>query len=379
MKRKLVSLGLAAALLASLGGCAVTTPATVGRIGEVEIPAGIYLLTQYNAYSTVANLVELGEGETTTDVKAVLAAEANGAIGDEEVTASGKEYLARLTLRGLEYYAAVETTFAELGGSLDEETIAAVEANADSLWETNGDLYAANGISEETLKNYLLLDEKMDQILRIQYGDDGLTPVADSEYTDFLQNECYYIDSIEFPLIDYNTYTFADEDTTADIEALAADCAKDLNAALAPAKDGDATMAAMTDAANTYLPQAFEAMGATFNEEETAFYAMSGLYTPSALLGYDDSEGGNAITDPLDEADGDWVSANTGMMVMVGRKVDPLGREKLEDLKANYDLLSEVKGTDLQNDLYAQGAALAHELDQGAMDTYKASNIKRSL
>ena len=35
-------------------GCAIRTPATVGHIGSVEIPAGIYLLAQYEAYSTAA-------------------------------------------------------------------------------------------------------------------------------------------------------------------------------------------------------------------------------------------------------------------------------------------------------------------------------------
>ena len=49
MKQKFISLGLALAMLLGVAGCNITTPATVGTIGGVEIPAGIYLVAQYNA------------------------------------------------------------------------------------------------------------------------------------------------------------------------------------------------------------------------------------------------------------------------------------------------------------------------------------------
>ena len=31
------------------------------------------------------------------------------------------------------------------------------------------------------------------------------------------------------------------------------------------------------------------------------------------------------------------------------------------------------------DELYAEGAAMEHQLDEGAMNTYKASNIKREV
>ena len=52
IKTKLFSLGMAASMLLALGGCAMSTPANVGSIGGVEIPAGVYLLAQYNSYNT---------------------------------------------------------------------------------------------------------------------------------------------------------------------------------------------------------------------------------------------------------------------------------------------------------------------------------------
>ena len=57
-------------------------------------------------------------------MKAVLKAECTGTINGEEVTTDGADYVARLTLRSLQYYAAVEKKFDELGGTLDEAATA---------------------------------------------------------------------------------------------------------------------------------------------------------------------------------------------------------------------------------------------------------------
>lgn len=43
------------------------------------------------------------------------------------------------------------------------------------------------------------------------------------------------------------------------------------------------------------------------------------------------------------------------------------------------DLLTAMKSDDLQNQFYADGAALAHNLDEGAMKTYSASKIKKNV
>ena len=114
MKQKFISLALAVMLLLGVTGCAMSTPASVGSIGGVDIPAGIYLLAQYNAYNTASGAAKLATGETASNVKAVLKAECTGTINGEEVTTDGADYVARLTLRSLQYYAAVEKKFDEL-------------------------------------------------------------------------------------------------------------------------------------------------------------------------------------------------------------------------------------------------------------------------
>ena len=215
IKTKLFGLGMAAAMLLSLAGCNLSTPASVGSIGDVDIPAGVYLLAQYNAYNTASGLAELATGETANDVKAVLKAECTGTIGDEEVTATGAEYVEKLTLRAIEYYAAVETKFAELGATLEDAATSEVADSVDSMWESNGDLYEANGIGKSSLQAYLLNAQKASTILTLLYGPDGSQPVTDAEYTDYINNDCYYIESVQIPLVDYSSYTMADDDQNA--------------------------------------------------------------------------------------------------------------------------------------------------------------------
>lgn len=377
IKTKLCSLGMAAAMLLALAGCNLSTPSSVGTIGGVEIPAGVYLLAQYDAYNTASSLADLATGETANDVKAVLKAECTGTIGDEQVTATGEEYIARLTQRALEYYAAVEQKFADLGATLEDAARSAVEDSVESLWSTNGDLYEANGIGKQSVQAYLENAQKASTILTLTYGPEGSDPVSDAEYTDFLNNECYYIETVQLPLVDYTTYTMADDDQKSTIMDLAAACAEELNRT---ATGETAGSAAVYEAASTYVPQAMEALGATMESaEQAAYYVGAQLYTPDDLASYG-GDGYNNLTDPLDAvALNQWTTIDLGTVVLAARRVDPLQTYTVEDLTGMYDLLTALKGEELQNQFYADGAAMEHALDEGAMRTYSASKIKKEV
>ncbi len=381
MKKKFISLGLALAMLLGVAGCNITTPATVGSIGGVEIPAGIYLLAQYNAYSTAASNADLATGETSNDVSAVLKADVTGTIGDEEVTTDGADYISRLTLRTIEYYAAVEAKFDELGATLEDAATAEAAESADSMWESNGDLYEANGISKDTLEKYLLNAQKAQVCMEMIYGENGQQPVTDAEYETFLQEECRYIDSVYLPLVDYSTYSFASSEQAAAIDAIADQCLSDLQASASADVDSTDAYSSMYMAASEYLPQVMEVMGTTdFDASQSVYYVGSQLYAPSNLSSYDDGEGGNLLTDAVDEAGyGNWVKVDLGTAIALVRKVEPLKQGSLSTYKETYDLLSEMKSDAFMDELYAEGAAMEHQLDEGAMNTYKASNIKREV
>ena len=203
LKMKFFSLAAAGALCVSLAGCNLSTPATVGTIGGVEIPAGVYLLAQYNAYNTASGTAELATGET-------------------------------------------------------------------------------------------------------------------------------------------------------------------------------AQTSAVYNAAMTYVPQAMTVLGSEMDAGTAIYYGMSQLALPDDLASYGSGET-NSLTDPLDEAGaGKWVKIDLGMYYMVARKLDPLTALTLDDVKAQYDLVAELKGDEVEAQLYEEGAALPHSLNAGAMKTYSAGKIRKN-
>ena len=355
IKTKLFSLGMAASMLLALGGCAMSTPANVGSIGGVEIPAGVYLLAQYNSYNTASGLADLATGETANDVKTVLKAQCTGTINGEEVTTDGADYISQLTSHAIEYYAAVEKEFDELGGVLDDAATAEAANSADSLWNSNGDLYTANGISKSTVETYLL---------------------NEAEYTDYVNNDCYYVETVQFPLVNYSSYSLATDDQKSQIEDIAAQCLAELNE---QATAETASNSALYTAAMNYVPQAMSAMGSTIESAQAVYYAGSKLYTPDDLSSFG-GDGYNNLTDPLDEIPlGTWTTIDLGTTLLVARRIDPLKTYTVDQLNSMYDMLTSMKSDEIQDKLYADGAALEHNLDSSAINTYSASKIKKTV
>ena len=375
IKTKLFSLAMAVSMVLALAGCAMSTPSTVGSIGGVDIPSGIYLLAQYNSYNTASGLAKLATGETASDVKAVLKATCTGTINGEEVTASGSEYVAQLTTRAIEYYAAVEKQFAAQNGVLDDAATAEAAKTADSLWGTNGDLYTANGISKATVETYLLNAQKAKVLLKMTYGPEGTTPVTKAEYTDYVNNDCYYIEAVQFPLVNYSSYAMADDTQKAAIMATAESCMEELSRT---ATAETASGSALYTAAMTYVPQAMAAMGSAMDASQAVYYAASQLYTPDDLSSYGSDEYNN-LTDPLDAAGlNHWTTIDLGTTILVARRIDPFKTYTVDELDSMYDLLTDMKSTAIQDELYAAGAALEHDLNSTALNTYSASKIKKN-
>ena len=374
LRTKFLSLGLALVMALTATGCAIRTPATVGHIGSVEIPAGIYLLAQYEAYSTAAGDADLATGETADDVAAVLKAECTGEIGGEQVTTDGADYVARLTLRNLQYYAAVEAKFDELGGTLSSYSTSEAAEQAAELYESNSDLYRANGIGQDTLEAYQLNAAKAQSITRLIYGEDGQTPLTDEDYTTYLQDDSLFLDTVQLPLFDAATYAFADEDQSEQIAALAQQCADTLNGWATAEQGRSERYTSMYEAAQQYVPQASEVLGATMESAAALDYVGSSLMTPEDIVLY-----GSSLTDLVEENGLDhWFVFNTGTAFTVMCAVDPLEVASLETYKAQPDVLTAMKGDEVEQMLYDEGAAMEQALDQSAMNAYKPSNIKYS-
>ena len=118
MKKKLLALVCALVMIFSLASCGLSTPDTVGKVGDFEVSSGLYLLAQFSAYQQAAQLA--GTDQDATDVKAFLK-ETITTDADSGETAVVQDYVADKTLETLRTFAAIDARFAELGGELTAE------------------------------------------------------------------------------------------------------------------------------------------------------------------------------------------------------------------------------------------------------------------
>ena len=248
MKKKLLALVCALALTVSLVGCALSTPDTVGKIGDFEVTSGLYLLAQYDAYQQAAQLAdsEQDTSKVNSFLKATITTDA-----DTGETAVVKDYVAQKTLETLQTLAAVDARFTELGGELTEEQKSAADSYAQQLMDNYGDAYTANGIGLETLKLFQQLQYKQVLLLDLVYGKDGETPVEDGELTEHLDSTMYEIGFITVPLYNTSTFAFANDDQKAEMLSLAQKAVDSYNAA-AP-EDASSQMAAFNSIASSAL------------------------------------------------------------------------------------------------------------------------------
>ena len=188
MKKKLLALVCALALTLSLAGCLISTPDTVGKIGDFSVSSGLYLLAQYSAYQQAAQLAD--KDQDTTNAKAFLKATIT-TDADTGDTALVKDYVAAKTLENLESFAAIDTRFQQLGGQLTDDQLQLADSYAQQLMDQYGSTYTANGIGLETLKAFEQLQLKHSLLLTLVYGPKGETPVADDELTQHLDSQMY--------------------------------------------------------------------------------------------------------------------------------------------------------------------------------------------
>ena len=219
MKRKLPALLCALALILSLAGCVISTPDTVGTIGDMEITSGLYLLAQYNAYQSAANLAS--SDQDAANVKSFLK-ETITTDPDSGETATVSDYVADQTQKNLELYAAVESRFDELGGQLTEAEESQADSYASQLMDQYADTYKANGIGLETLKRFERILLKSNDLLELVYGQNGETPVSDADLTSHLETSMYELAYYAIPLYNTSTYAFANDDQKAEMLSLAA-------------------------------------------------------------------------------------------------------------------------------------------------------------
>ena len=368
MKKKFIALVCALALAVGLVGCSLSTPDSVGTIGEVDISSGLYLLAQFDAYQTAADLAS--DDQDATKVSSFLKATitVDDATGE---TAVVSDYVAQKTLENLESYAAIETRFDELGGVLTPDEEMQADSYASQLMEQNGDLYKANGIGLDTLKRFERILIKSNDLLEMCYGTDGETPVSDAELTSHLEDEMVYIRYVVVPLYNTSTYASADDDQITQMLALTQAAVDQTNAAAAA--DSSTLLGYFSGVVTSALPEVYAVLGSTYSSDSNA--PSLELIGDSTVTSAFTAEGAADTIRGLSIGQAAAVKYNS-YALMAALRLDPLSLKALDDLRTQA--LNDMKGEELSEALTAYGASLEHNLSSSAMNRMPASKIVNS-
>ena len=358
MKKKLLALVCALVMIFSLASCGLSTPDTVGKVGDFEVSSGLYLLAQFSAYQQAAQLA--GTDQDATDVKAFLK-ETITTDADSGETAVVQDYVADKTLETLRTFAAIDARFAELGGELTAEQTQVADNYAQQLMDQYGSTYTANGIGLETLKAFERIQLKHTLLLTLVYGPDGESPVDDSDLTEHLDSQMYEL---------YNTSTFvsASDDQKAQMLQLAQAAA----ASCSETQDGSVSeqVSALHSAASAALPDIYAVLDST--PAEDASNVQTELLTESDLTGAFTQDGAADAVRGLVYGEAAAVQYNAASIILMMR-IDPLQVSTLDALRTQ--ILSDMKGDELEDALTAYGSTLENNLSTSAMNKMPASKI----
>ena len=365
MKKKLLALVCALVMIFSLASCGLSTPDTVGKVGDFEVSSGLYLLAQFSAYQQAAQLA--GKDQDTTDVKAFLKATIT-TDADSGETAVVQDYVADKTLETLRTFAAIDARFAELGGELTAEQTQVADNYAQQLMDQYGSTYTANGIGLETLKAFERIQLKHTLLLTLVYGPDGESPVDDSDLTEHLDSQMYELAYVNIPLYNTSTFVFASDDQKAQMLQLAQAAA----AICSETQDGSVSeqVSALHSAASAALPDIYAVLDSTPAEDASS--VQTELLTESDLTNAFTQDGAADAVRGLVYGEAAAVQYNAASIILMMR-IDPLQVSTLDALRTQ--ILSDMKGDELEDALTAYGSTLENDLSTSAMNKMPASKI----
>ena len=347
--KRFLALTMAAAMALGMVGCAFSTPATVGTVGETEIPAGIYLALQLDAYSDAAAQVTDSSADVLDATITVDGAEVKGA-----------DYVADKTHEFVGDYAATLALYTELGGELTAEEKDMAKLYTDDMWASSSEAYKANGIGQASLQAYVEYTIMRQALLEMVYGPEGSQPVSDADLTAYITDNYRAASYISFPLLNYSTYTALDEEGDKTVTELA-------QAAADRVKAGeDAVLVA-----SEQLPTAFELLGMDFSLDAAASSVGDTVFSPSQMASF----GEDAKQQLMAAKEGDAlvldISANRMAMLL-----KPVFSETMTLDVLRPSALSEMKTADLDTLLAEKAEGMEWNLDDGAVKTYSAKNIE---
>ena len=344
--KKFTGLLLCAALALSMAACKFTTPAVVMTVEGEDIPAGLYLMYQYQAYSSAKSKLEDKSAK-------VLKSEIEGV--------KAEEWIHNETVASAKRYVWVEKAFAEAGLTFTEEEQASIDSQLDAIWANNEALLAANGIGRENYRRFYECEAKYEKLLA-EYQDGESDKITDAEAKKYMDETYSRIQTLVLPTTDADSAALPDEKLE-ELNALAAQLADDLNAG-----------GSMDELGPETLEKAFEICGREY-AEDTASSNMSKSFLTAESTSYSEEFVQGVVAAEVGAA-----GVYDGYSVpMIYQKI--ANYEDNDDFTANYKttILSEITSAAFSDKVEEETAAYAVTEDASAVKTYSPSKIRESV
>lgn len=337
--KKALCLCLALCMAVSLGACYSEDNTWVAKHGDDVMPVGAYLYYLTSAYTEAGNRVS-----------------ANEKVWDASIDGqSVKDWSKDRALQYVGAYYYICDKFDELGLTLTEADLNAIDNGANSLWAYYKDSMETAGISEASFKKaYAEHNVRAQLVLQAMYGEGGEKEVSESELSDYY-TENYW--SYEYMYVSKSKF---DEDGNS--VALEDDELKELQDTLQEyadkVNDGDMTFA---EAYSEY-----STLSATTPQHEA----------PGATK--KDSVHTNISSELPDMEDGEvkLVEVDAGIYLVEKLSIEDYFDSLMEDESQKNELLTEYKGTEFNDDAMEQGKALnGVEVNQKCINSVKLDKV----
>ena len=329
-----------------MAACKFTTPAVVMTVEGEDIPAGLYLMYQYQAYSSAKSKLEDKSAK-------VLKSEIEGV--------KAEEWIHNETVASAKRYVWVEKAFAEAGLTFTEEEQASIDSQLDAIWANNEALLAANGIGRENYRRFYECEAKYEKLLA-EYQDGESDKITDAEAKKYMDETYSRIQTLVLPTTDADSAALPDEKLE-ELNALAAQLADDLNAG-----------GSMDELGPETLEKAFEICGREYAEDTASSY-MSTSFLTAESTSYSEEFVQGVVAAEVGAA-----GVYDGYSVpMIYQKI--ANYEDNDDFTANYKttILSEITSAAFSDKVEEETAAYAVTEDASAVKTYSPSKIRESV
>lgn len=334
---------LCAALGLGLSACTLKTPANVMTVDGVQVPAGVYLMYQLNAYTEAESLVEDG------------AAVQDGQIEGQDAV----DWVHEKTVEDLRRWVWIDREFEAQGLKLEGDGLTQAQSQAASNYEATADWYADNGIGAASYETFYLTETKYQMLYEAWAETAHKISLEDAEA--YMDEHYVNISSLVLPVSDDEGNQATDEARN-QIDTYARELTDALNAG-----------GTLSELAGETVKKACEAVGRTYDEESTLSSLMMTGFASDDSNGYFSEEAVQALRDQ--DVGYAMLQTELSAPVIYQRVANYADDEEFES--TYYVQIENLMKQEQYQQLAAEGSSgYAVEEDASAVKTYAVKNIK---